>query len=267
MFDIQHVADFADDRLVSPWSTYFQIWQSYMATYNLASQYNMTNGLSINDPVSGYDPQNPWQDRDPRLEMTILVPFRFQTNSVISGEEVFFDPCSQQANNFTGLKIKKYIDYNDEFPNEKRSGTNNVILRYADILLMRAEALLEMPNWAASAGEIMGLVNQVRQREGVHMPIVQEVEGTDLSREDLREIIRHERRVEFAFEGTRYSDIKRWDIGDTAFSTGYGYRPQLLDYRPWRKCNDYEMRLSGHYTGCFRPGNHRGRTKPAPKCN
>lgn len=232
MFDIQHVAEFEDDRLVSPWTTYFQSWQSYMATYNLAKEFYMTNGLPIDDPNSEFNPQEPFLDRDPRLNMTVVAPFRFRNVSLATGEVRYYDPCSESANNFTGMKIKKYVDYNDEFPSNKRAGTNNVILRYADILLMRAEALAELPDWSANLDEISNLVNQVRQREGVNMPTVQEVEGTNLSQEEIRQIIRHERRVEFAFEGTRYNDIKRWDIGEEAISTGYGYRPELLDYRP-----------------------------------
>ena len=231
MFDIQHVATLASDRLVAPWTTYLQLWQSYMATYNLVSDYYMQNGLPIDDPNSGYDDQDPFADRDPRLEMTLITPFSFRNESRITGRLLYFDPCSEKANNFTGLKIKKYVDYNDEFPNTKSSGSNNVIIRYADILLMRAEALIELPDWSNYEVEIRDLINQVRQRDGVDMPTIDAVEGVGLSQDELRQILRHERRVEFAFEGTRYNDIKRWDIGEEAISTGYGYRPELLDLR------------------------------------
>ncbi|MEO1808187.1 MAG: RagB/SusD family nutrient uptake outer membrane protein [Bacteroidota bacterium] len=232
MFDIQQVAEFSDDRLGSPWATYFQLWQSYMATYDLAKEFHMTNGLPIDDPLSGFAPQDPFANRDPRLEFTVTAPFTFRNTSISSGNPVTYDPCSEGSNNFTGLKIKKYIDREDDVPNNKSSGANNVVIRYADILLMRAEALVESGAWTSNPEEVMDLVNQVRQREGVDMPRVQDAEGANLGEEELRQIIRHERRVEFAFEGTRYNDIKRWDIGEEALSDGHGYRPNLLDHRP-----------------------------------
>src|SRR5690606_15223242 len=49
-----------------------------------------------------------------------------------------------------------------------------------------------------------------------------------VDRDDLRDIIRHERRVEVAFEGSRISDIRRWEIGATAYTDGIGYLPDLL---------------------------------------
>ena len=78
------------------------------------------------------------------------------------------------------------------------------ILRYADILLMRAEALIELNK---NLSEAVSLINQVRSR--VNMPKI-----TVESQAILREKLRHERRVEMAFEGLRYFDIIRWHIAD-----------------------------------------------------
>ena len=78
------------------------------------------------------------------------------------------------------------------------------ILRYGDILLMRAEALIELNQ---NLAEAVSLINQIRRRVG--MP---EIEMA--SQSVLREKLRHERRVETAFEGLRYFDIIRWRIAD-----------------------------------------------------
>ena len=51
---------------------------------------------------------------------------------------------------------------------------------------------------------------QCRQRTSVNMPIIEDVEGTGLSQVNLRQILRHERRVEFPIEGLRYADMLRW---------------------------------------------------------
>ena len=56
--------------------------------------------------------------------------------------------------------------------------------------------------------EITQYVNEVRARVG--MPAVEEVEGKDLSQDQLRDIVRHERRVELAFEDLRLADLYRW---------------------------------------------------------
>ena len=90
-------------------------------------------------------------------------------------------------------------------------------MRYTDVLLMRAEALIESGN---TSQEVYDLMDQVRER--VNMLKIEDVEGTSLSQEQLRQILRHERRVEFFMEGTRYSDILRWQE-ESAIHNTYGY--------------------------------------------
>ena len=63
---------------------------------------------------------------------------------------------------------------------------------------------------------LLALVNEVRQRADVNMPTVEEVEGTSLSKDELLEVIKHERRVELAFEGLRLFDLYRWKELDKA---------------------------------------------------
>src|SRR5690606_37324004 len=78
------------------------------------------------------------------------------------------------------------------------------ILRYADLLLMCAEAL----NESGRTTEAIPYINEVRARPGVDMPPL----TTDLNQEELREKIRHERQIELNFEEMRYHDIRRWGI-------------------------------------------------------
>lgn len=88
------------------------------------------------------------------------------------------------------------------------------VIRYADVLLMRAEALAKQ---GIEKEEIMSLVNQVRQRADVMMPKVEDAEGGNLSYEQLLDVVKHERRVELALEGTRYFDLMRWKEMDKAY--------------------------------------------------
>lgn len=97
-------------------------------------------------------------------------------------------------------------------------------MRYADILLMRAEALIEM---GQTDNEVYELINAVRQRPSVMMPKIQQAEGTNLTQEQLREIVRHERRVEFGMEFTRYSDMRRWEL-ESSIADVWGFNKAKL---------------------------------------
>ncbi len=80
-----------------------------------------------------------------------------------------------------------------------------VFLRYADVLLMYAEAKNEA---SGPDGTVYSALNQIRARPGVNMPAVDQARYS--TKDLLREVIRNERRVELAMEGLRYFDIKRW---------------------------------------------------------
>src|SRR5690606_34371900 len=112
-----------------------------------------------------------------------------------------------------GFGMKKYTIY-DKGPapagqTDLKSGqseTNYIVLRYADILLMYAEALNE---FSGPSPEVYAALNEVRQRPSVSMPEILPV-PVPYTQEQLREIIRHERRIELAGEGLYYNDIRRW---------------------------------------------------------
>lgn len=110
----------------------------------------------------------------------------------------------QKETHMTGYMCEKWIDLRGEYADRTLADKNMTILRYGDILLMRAEALIELNQ---NLAEAVSLINQIRRRVG--MP---EIEMA--SQSVLREKLRHERRVETAFEGLRYFDIIRWRIAD-----------------------------------------------------
>jgi hypothetical protein len=82
-------------------------------------------------------------------------------------------------------------------------------MRMADLYLILAEALAEQ-----GKDEALIWVNKVRARASVNMPAKTTADGT------LRDIVRHERRVEFAMEGQRIFDLLRWDAVKEAFGNG-----------------------------------------------
>lgn len=193
---------------VMPQYLYPEMWGGWhqFSPYNeLVKEFECTDGQSIEvSPL--YDPNNPYENRDPRLDYTIMISDR--TN--FKGKTFVSRPDSDSPDritryNWSGYGINKFMD--EEFDGSLMNyGGNFPIIRYAEVLLGYLEAQLEAGN-AISQNLLDRTINQVRGRDAVSMPSV-----TTVNPEELREIIRRERRVEFAFEGIRYYDILRWGI-------------------------------------------------------
>lgn len=179
-------------------------WYGSIAPYqNLVDEYEMANGKMIHEAGSGYDLANPYDNRDPRLTFTIKVP----TEQYINPDGSVFNESDPLL---TGYSQKKYVDLSMlPFDRSKTPLTDqNIIhIRYADVLLMYAEAKNEVSGPDAS---IYAALNQIRQRTGVDMPPVDEAVYN--TKDKLRDFILHERRVELALEGHRYYDLKRRNL-------------------------------------------------------
>ena len=174
----------------------------YLSTYsasfqplpNLVSDYECTDGLPItSSPL--YNAATPYNNRDPRLQATVLTP-----NVLYKGGIVFLP---SQAGSASGFLNKKGVDSTRATVIGTQSDQDWVYLRYAEILLLYAEAQNEVAGPDAS---VYSAVNAVRQRPGVNMPAL----PASLSQDSMRTRIRHERRIELAMEGQRYFDLKRW---------------------------------------------------------
>lgn len=210
IFDIQYIKT----TQAQPWPTSslnLSEWPTANATADLINSYYMINGLPISDPASGYNPQDPFKNRDPRLAASVVLPgSKFGSKTFIpANDEV---PC--------GARPRKYADIGTSDVNN--TSINTILMRFADIYLMRAEALIESGN---TSQEVYDLINKVRAR--VSMPKVEDAEGTGLTTGQLRNIVRHERRVEFYNEGTRYADMLRWKDASLVHDV-YGYDKSKL---------------------------------------
>lgn len=210
IFDIQYI-----QTQPQPWPAEPMVlgtWQTSNITADMINSYYMTNGKPITDPSSGYDDQDPYTDRDPRLDATVVLPDTKYGDATFIPASYTEYPC--------GAKPRKYAEY--EVPDVNISSLNTILMRYADILLMRAEALVES---GSTDQEIYDLVDQVRARVG--MPSVESVKGTGLNKDQLLKIVKHERRVEFCMEGTRYADLLRWQDVSLVHDV-YGYDKSKL---------------------------------------
>lgn len=198
-------------RLMAPYSQR-NFGSFYVPTKKLVDSYQMANGKDISDPASGFDPQNPYKNRDPRLRYSIFVLGDTLPNGKIynsvpgsgTADAVDYSWFATQ----TGFNVKKYITREDLVQPEN-GGVNLILLRYAEVLLIYAEAKIEMNQPDQS---VLDAINLVRNR--VNMPSITGV----FSQAELRDIVRRERLVELAFEGLRYFDIRRWAIAEAVMA-------------------------------------------------
>jgi starch-binding outer membrane protein, SusD/RagB family len=187
-------------------------WGGFSPTQNLVDAYEMKNGKPITDPTSGYDSQNPYQDRDARLDHSILhnnSPWKGITIETFDGGNA--NRSSNNDRSRTSYGLKKFMDETLVTANQASLGQDNnwIFFRYAEVLLNYAEAQNEAVGPDAT---VYAAINQVRARAG------QPGLPAGLTQTEMRDRVRNERRVEMAFEEQRFWDVRRWKLGMTYFN-------------------------------------------------
>ena len=176
------------------------------------------NGLTPSVNIaSGYNDQTMWENRDPRLEGTVLFNGSMWNNRTIDVVAGHADNMLGNANATpTGYYMRKYIPETILSSNHGGSARRLwIIIRYAEILLNYAEALNEV-GFEANKDEICSLLDQVRHRAGITGNVI---DRDDLnSQAAMRNFIHKERTVEFAFEEHRPWDVRRWNCAEKALS-------------------------------------------------
>jgi hypothetical protein len=213
-------------------------WAAKDPSWDLFCSFLCKDGLPI-DESPLFNPRRPFDNRDPRCAATIVefqtphLGYIFQPHpdsvKVISVSENKYvenkDTRSiAQYASFNGLLWKKGID-GDWLLNSWKSEPDNIVIRFADVLLIYAEAKTEL---GETDQLVRDAINKVRARaygtvytNTSAYPVV-----TAADQSTLRKIIRTERRMEFALEGIRYMDIIRWKLAEKVLNkANYG----LLD--------------------------------------
>ncbi|GAA4322646.1 RagB/SusD family nutrient uptake outer membrane protein [Mucilaginibacter gynuensis] len=161
-------------------------------------------GTGYKDLQGTQDMINEYEANDPRKTMTFFFP----GDTPAEGWPFPNTVGTPGVNNWTVgfYPGKKWLDPKNVNPQPGiQDDQDYVWLRFADVKLMYAEAQNEAVGPDAS---VYKQVNEVRARPDVNMPAL----PAGLSQTEMRERIRHERRVEFALEGQRYFDLRRWGI-------------------------------------------------------
>jgi hypothetical protein len=192
---------------------------------NLVDAFEMRNGLPITDPASGYNPNDPFTNRDPRLAFTVALngsnlgvvgatPRPIQ--SFVGGAD---EIGAKYGATTTGYYLRKMLVENFDPSRTDGRPKSWVLMRYEEVLLNFAEAANEAygpdivppaSNGFSTTLTASAAINLIRARTGVSMPAI----PASLSKEVMRERIRNERRVELAFEEHRFFDVRRWKIAE-----------------------------------------------------
>jgi hypothetical protein len=180
-----------------------QRWKGEQGTQNLIDEYEAADGKDTASSAV-YVKGKPYENRDPRMRLSFFFPGDTKAQGWPFTGALSIATPGKDSWTIGYYAVKKWLDPSLVDPDYGTIDDNDfVLLRYADILLMYAEAQNEA---VGPDGTVYAAIKLVRNRS--NMPDL----PAGLSQADMRTRIRHERRVEFALEGLRYFDLRRWGI-------------------------------------------------------
>lgn len=225
----------------------------FSPTQELVDDYIMKNGKGIKEQGSGYNEEDPYVNRDPRFSATIVYNGYTWKKGDGTTSTIYIKPGSSkeagvsnldeyagpgQNSTGTGYYLRKYFD--PTAPAGMDAGLNIILMRYADVLLMYAEAKQELGQMNEEVWN--KTIKPIRQRAGFT-----DVSALSYPTSNLQNVIRRERRCELAIEGLRVFDIRRWKTIETVMN-GYPHGAKFaadnsqyiqLDQRKFNKERDY----------------------------
>ncbi len=201
-------------------------------TQNLVDAFPMANGYPITESASGYDPQNPYEGRDPRFDLYIVHdgsdfgPYKKDSDykpintSVDDNKNIDgLDNAQTTDPTRTGYYMRKLL--NEDCIIKAKNGASGISaqhhytarIRYTEIFLAYAEAANEAYGPTSGAASSTGcsaydVVKAIRQRGGIEND--EYLESIKSDKDKMRDLIRNERRIELCFEGHRFWDLRRW---------------------------------------------------------
>jgi len=254
LLDLSYIDGTVTHQLPQRLGTRFGGWCQLVPPQQVVDSYETINGLPIDEDPT-YDPGNPYENRDPRLKATIVVPGEtwtehiiqthsdsiatwrvengvnvervFNPNAANPGGRKIIDPydgteyTAGGANrfvSFTGYFWKKFADEDALLEGggaQRRSELPVYLLRYGEVLLNYAEAKIEAGSIDDS---VLDAINKIRER-GYNGSGIPYPAITTMEQAELRRIVRQERKIELINEGLRLFDIKRWGIAEKVMNT------------------------------------------------
>ena len=192
-------------------------------TQNLVDAFPMANGYPITNPSSNYDPSNPYSGRDPRLANYIVLNESQQGSNntvIVTGTYGTTDDAINSEKGFstrTGYYLRKLlrpdVNPNPAFNTTQKHYTARI--RYTEIFLAYAEAANEAfgpEGKGTNAYSAYDVIKAIRLRAGITGGDAY-LESIKSDKDQMRELIRNERRLELCFENHRFRDLRRWKVG------------------------------------------------------
>lgn len=212
-------------------------------THNLAMAFPMENGYPATE-VNGYDPQNPFANRDPRLGKYIVVNGSSiggsTINSGVGGGADRLDSIPENSTT-TGYYLRKLLRPDVTISNvgSTKQRHYSVYFRYTELYLILAEAANEIggPDHQVNGMSARDVIAAIRERAGISQP--DEYLASTSSKEEMRELIRNERRLELCFEGHRFWDMRRWGLPLNENASGYYHDGNEYVELPSVEARDY----------------------------
>ncbi len=192
------------------------VYAEHVPTGELADMYEFSDGTDFSWSTWSGTHSDPFTDREPRFHATVMFngcqwesrtieTFDNGTDSFVE----FTQSGSTNGHTCTGYYLRKYLQEGSNFV-EYGSYQYNAVLRYAEVLLNKAEAYAEL-DYARYQNEALGALNEVRARVGLPGRT-----ATDApTRDAFMALLRKERCVELAGEGLRYWDLRRWKLAES----------------------------------------------------
>lgn len=224
----------------------------HQPTANLVEMYGMENGLPITDPESGFDPEHPFNHRDPRFYHDIVFDgFKYFNGSTTDKEayrycELFTGGNMRPVANAsrTGYFIQKLVPHTCNVIDKSYDFGNSLhtylsYMRLADVYLMYAEACAAVGGASYKASTFNKTaeeaVNTIRERCGAGHVGAKYVADNNLFMDEVR----RERAVELSFEGFRFNDLQRWLLlTEYPYNTKFSQEFDRLEDLDFFKTND-----------------------------
>lgn len=204
------------------------VYAEHIPTAELADLYEFSDGTAFNWNTYSDNHSDPFTDREPRFHATIMYNGsrwenrEIQTYAGGSDEfTAFTQSGSTSGHTCTGYYLRKYLQEGHSAFVTEGSYQYDAVLRYAEVLLNKAEAYAQI-DYGQYQSQALGALNEVRGRVG--LPAKTSADAPD--KDSFMTLLRKERCVELAGEGFRYWDLRRWKLAESVINgqTAHGVK-------------------------------------------
>lgn len=196
------------------------VYAEHVPTAELADLYEFKDGTAFNWNTWSQNHANPYTDREPRFHAMLMYNgCQWEGREIQSytggsdGYADFTQSGSTNGHTCTGYYLRKYLQENYAAFVTDNSYQYDAVLRYAEVLLNKAEAYAEL-DYNQYRDRALGALNEVRAR--VNLPAKTATDAPN--KEAFMTLLRKERCVELAGEGFRYWDLRRWKLAESVIN-------------------------------------------------